>query len=205
MKILNLYSGLGGNRKLWPDSVQVTAVEYDERIAQFYQNQFPHDTVIIGDAIEYIEKHYQDFDFIWASPPCQSHSQYRHRVGVLAKGFKPIPIDPSLYYIIRFLMNNFRGLWAVENVIPYYPYEIEPTIILQRHPIWSNFPIEYREFPKDSIRSKNKISDYKEFFDIADTRIMNKRQALRNCVNPELGLHLLKCAIAHRGNDGTDS
>jgi DNA (cytosine-5)-methyltransferase 1 len=112
-------------------------------------------------------------------------------VGVLAKGYKPIPIDPSLYYIIKFLMDNFRGLWAVENVIPYYPYEMEPAIILQRHPIWANFPIEYREFPKDSIRSKNKISDYKDLFDIADTRIMNKRQALRNCVNPELGLHVL--------------
>lgn len=202
MKILNLYSGLGGNRKLWPDSVQVTAVEYNEKIAQFYQSQFPNDSIIIGDAVKYLKMLYQEFDFIWASPPCQSYSQYRHRVGVLAKGFKPIPIDDSLYHIIRFLMNNFRGLYAVENVIPYYPYEIEPTIILQRHPIWANFPIEYREFPKDAIRSKNKISDYKELFDIADIRIKNKRRALRNCVNPELGLHILECAIANRRSDG---
>ena len=191
MKILNLYSGLGGNRKLWPDSVQVTAVEYDERIADFYKSQFPLDTVILGDAIECLKEHYQEFDFIWASPPCQSHSQYRYRVGVLAKGYKEIPVDPSLYMIIRFLMENFKGKWAVENVIPYYPYEIQPTVILQRHPFWSNFPIEYREFTKDSIRSKNKISDYKDLFNIADTRIKNKRQALRNCVNPDLGLYVL--------------
>lgn len=204
MKILNLYSGLGGNRKLWPDFVQVTSVEYDAHIADFYRSQFPMDTVIVDDAIEYLKNHYDKFDFIWASPPCQSHSQYRHRVGVLAKGFKQIPVDPSLYHIIRFLMNSYKGLWAVENVIPYYPYEVEPTIILQRHPVWANFPIEYRDFPKDSIRSKNKISDYKDLFDIADTRIRNKRQALRNCVNPELGLHILEYAIAYRGNDETE-
>ena len=100
----------------------------------------------------------------------------------MAKDYKEIPVDPSLYMIIRFLM---------ENVIPYYPYEIQPTVILQRHPFWSNFPIEYREFTKDSIRSKNKISDYKDLFNIADTRIKNKRQALRNCVNPDLGLYVL--------------
>ena len=192
MKILNLYSGLGGNRKLWPDSVQVTAVEYDERIADFYKSQFPLDTVILGDAIECLKEHYQEFDFIWASPPCQSHSRYRYRVGVLAKGYKEIPVDPSLYMIIRFLMENFKGKWAVENVIPYYPYEIQPTVILQRHPFWSNFPIEHREFPKDSIGWKNKISDYKDLFNISDTRIKNKIQALRNCVNPELGLYVLK-------------
>jgi len=29
MKILNLYAGIGGNRKLWGDQHQVTAVEYD--------------------------------------------------------------------------------------------------------------------------------------------------------------------------------
>ena len=191
MKILNLYSGLGGNRKLWPDSVQVTAVEYDERIADFYKSQFPLDTVILGDAIECLKEHYQEFDFIWASPPCQSHSRYRYRVGVLAKGYKEIPVDPSLYMIIRFLMENFKGKWAVENVIPYYPYEIQPTVILQRHPFWTNFPIEHREFPKDSIGWKNKISDYKDLFNISDTRIKNKIQALRNCVNPDLGLYVL--------------
>ena len=89
-------------------------------------------------------------------------------------------------------MENFKGKWAVENVIPYYPYEIQPTVILQRHPFWSNFPIEHREFPKDSIGWKNKISDYKDLFNIADTHIKDKMQVLRNCVNPELGLYVLK-------------
>ena len=33
MKILNLYAGIGGNRKLWKD-VQVTAVELNSEIAK---------------------------------------------------------------------------------------------------------------------------------------------------------------------------
>lgn len=52
---------------------------------------------------------------------------------------------------------------------------------------------------------KNKISDYKDLFDIADTHIKEKRQALRNCVNPELGLHILGCAVAYRRDDGNSN
>ena len=73
MKILNLYAGIGGNRKLWED-VEVTAVEYNAEIAAIYQEYFPDDTVIVADAHEYLLAHYKEFDFIWASPPCTSFS-----------------------------------------------------------------------------------------------------------------------------------
>jgi hypothetical protein len=32
-------------------------------------------------------------------------------------------------------------------------------------------------------------------FDISDTKIKDKRKALRNCVHPETGLHILNCAL----------
>ena len=32
MKILNLYAGIGGNRKLWGNEHEITAVELDEDI-----------------------------------------------------------------------------------------------------------------------------------------------------------------------------
>lgn len=32
MKILNLYAGIGGNRKLWPDDHEITAVENVQHI-----------------------------------------------------------------------------------------------------------------------------------------------------------------------------
>ena len=78
MKILNLYAGIGGNRKLWNDvksDIEVTAVEYDQAIAQAYKDRFPNDIVIVGDALKYLLEHYKEFDFIWVSPPCQTHSR----------------------------------------------------------------------------------------------------------------------------------
>jgi DNA (cytosine-5)-methyltransferase 1 len=62
-KVLNLYAGIGGNRKLW-DDVDVTAVEWDEDKAEVYRDHFPNDTVVVTDAHEYLKEHYNEFDFI---------------------------------------------------------------------------------------------------------------------------------------------
>lgn len=44
MKILNLYCGIGGNRKLWQNG-EVTAVELNESIAKFYGDHYPNDNL----------------------------------------------------------------------------------------------------------------------------------------------------------------
>ena len=78
MKILNLFAGIGGNRLFWDDvlpGVKVTAVEFDPEIAKAYAKRYPNDKIIVGDAWDYATKNYLDFDFIWASPPCQTHSR----------------------------------------------------------------------------------------------------------------------------------
>ena len=85
MKILNLYAGIGGNRKLWGDNHKITAVELRPEIAAIYQDFFPNDRVIVGDAHQYLQEHYAEFDFIWSSPPCQSHSKLRG-ITCVAKG-----------------------------------------------------------------------------------------------------------------------
>jgi len=193
LRKLNLYAGIGGNRKYWEG--QVTAVEMDKNIAATYQRLYPDDTVVVGDALGYLERHYAEFDFIWASPPCQTHGQYRHNVGVLGKGFRPIIPDMSLYAIILFLKTYFAGKYAVENVVPYYAYLIPPTIILQRHPIWANFAIAPRGFRTDKIRSKNKISDFEGYEVLSNSGIKNKRQVLRNCVDPEIGRYVIQEAF----------
>ena len=72
-KILNLYACLGGNRYKWnevKEDIEVTAVELDPEAARLYQERFPNDTVIVADAHQYLLDHYQEFDFIWSSPPC---------------------------------------------------------------------------------------------------------------------------------------
>ena len=185
MKVLNLYCGIGGNRKFWPESAEVTAVEFNPAIAQIYKDLYPKDNVIVGDAHQYLLDHYQEFDFIWSSPPCPTHGQYRYNVGVRAKGYKAVYPDMKLYEEIIFLQYHFKGKYVVENVISYYEPLIKPQKIGQ-HYFWANFEIPDFKEPAKHIRSKNKISDYTEY-DLSKYKVSNKRQILRNTVSSQLG------------------
>src|SRR3990167_7763083 len=144
MKILNLYAGIGGNRKLWGEEHEITAVEYKPEIAKIYQDFFPKDKVIVADAHEYLLKHFSEFDFIWSSPPCQTHSQIRYNIGYKAnrryEKVKAVFPDMTLYQEILFLKGYFEGKWCIENTIAWY----EPLIIPQNfasHWFWANFLI----------------------------------------------------------------
>ena len=64
MKILNLYSGIGGNRKLWGEEHEITAVEHDKKTANIYHDLFPNDEIIITDAHRYLLRNYIKYDFI---------------------------------------------------------------------------------------------------------------------------------------------
>jgi DNA (cytosine-5)-methyltransferase 1 len=155
MKVLNLYACLGGNRLLW-EECEVTAVELDPELARMYQERFPNDTVIVADAHQYLLDHYKEFDFIWTSPPCPSHSRVRHSQ---KNTDSFIPQFPSmvLYEEVIFLENHFNGKYVVENVIPYY----EPLIIAQkrdRHLYWCNFRLPNIL----STRKQAKISNEKD-------------------------------------------
>lgn len=193
MKILNLYAGIGGNRKLWGDKHEITAVELDPTLAKIYQDHYPNDTVVVGDAHQYLLDHYKEFDFIWSSPPCQTHSSFRFNINVRFRGTPAKYPDMTLYEEIIFLQYHATGKWVVENVKPYYKALIEPTSVLQRHYFWSNFEIADKEFAKDHIRSAQ-IPDLqaKHGYDLSSYKLPNKRQVLRNCVSPELGLYALR-------------
>ena len=193
MKILNLYAGIGGNRKLWGDEHDITAVEFNPEIAAVYADHFPNDTVIVGCAKEYLLNNFKDYGFIWSSPPCQTHSSFRQNICVRFRGTPPKYPDMSLYEQILFLQYNFDGKWVVENVKPYYEPLIAPTTTLQRHLFWSNFDIAQREFPKSNIRGEQ-IPQLQERhgFDLSSHKIKNKRQVLRNCVEGAVGLYILK-------------
>ena len=200
LKILNLYAGIGGNRKLWGDEHEITAVEYKPEIAKIYQEFYPNDKVVVGDAHQYLLEHYQEFDFIWSSPPCPSHSNLRKSLS-MASGAKAIFPDMKLYEEILFLQGYFKGDWVVENVKSWYKPLVEPQL-LQRHYFWSNKRIEQPETPfkKDQIRitgGRNlkegeaiKMMEDNLGIDLSSIKTSNKRLLLRNCVNPELGLHI---------------
>lgn len=200
IEVLNLYAGIGGNRALW-NECNVTSVEIDPEIAKVYSEIYPSDTVIVADAHQYLEQNFQKFDFIWSSPPCPSHGQYRHNVGVIGKGFKPILPDMRLYSEIVFLQTYFKGNWIIENVKPYYQPLVKPAFELQRHLFWSNFVVENKQFKPSEIRSKNKISDFHGFEVVQKSKISNKRQVLRNCVDANLGLYIFEKMKSVQSND----
>ncbi|WP_163397382.1 DNA cytosine methyltransferase [Flavobacterium fluviatile] len=195
MKVLNLYAGIGGNRKNW-DDVSVTAVELDPALAALYSQNFPEDKVIVGDAHQYLLDHYKEFDFIWSSPPCQSHSSFRQNICVRFRGTPAVFPDMRLYQEILFLQHNAECLWAVENVKPYYTVLIEPDAALQRHLFWSNFQIPESEGQAIIKIRHAQIPELEESlgFCLKGCNISNKRQVLRNCVDPNLGLHILNTA-----------
>jgi len=195
LKILNLYAGIGGNRRLWGAQHKITSVELDPKIAEIYADLYPKDELVIGDAQQYLLNHYKEFDFIWSSPPCQTHSSFRRNIGVRYRGVKPVLPDMSLYQEVIFLREHFEGGWVVENVKPYYRPLIEPTAFIQRHMFWSNFEIPAADFKTDLIR-KAQIPQLSKLHkvDLSGYKLPNKRQVLRNCVQGELGLHILSAA-----------
>lgn len=196
LRVLNLYAGIGGNRKLW-DGVDVTAVEFNDEIAGIYKDLYPNDEVVIGDAHEYLIKNYMNFDFIWSSPPCQSHSKFRFMCskmepGTRGNGIKKY-IDFKLWQEIIFLKHYADCKWVVENVVPYYEPLIQPTVNIQRHLFWSNFRIAKTVLIKEDNFDIKKSTRKNENFDLTKYNIKHRKdQILNNCVNPDLGLYVLE-------------
>lgn len=200
MKILNLHSGIGGNRKLWGDEHEITAIEFNKEIAETYKRFYPKDNVIVEDALKYLLKHWRAFDFIWASPPCQTHSKMRYLASKRGS-YEAKLSDLSLYELILFLQHFCKDkLWVVENVVPYYEPLIKPTLKLDRHLFWSNFSIIEKNFEKPKIKH-SKVTGKTERYGISLDGIKlkhRKDQIIRNCVNPELGKYILECSIKNK-------
>lgn len=192
MRILNLYSGLGGNRKNWGNAHNITAIENNKRIAKIYHDFFPNDVIIIADAHQYLLEHYKEFDFIWSSPPCPSHSRTRY----MQK--KKVYPDLKLYQEIIFLKQWFRGKWIVENVIPYYNPLIPPSFTLHRHLLWTNFfisDIKQKSLKTCKLKKEREFLQIKFGFNLDKYSGIDKRLLLRNCVVPELGKHILDSGL----------
>jgi len=201
-RILNLYACLGGNRYKWDevaDNLEITAIELDPELAKLYQERFPNDKVIIADAHEYLLNHFKEFDFIWTSPPCPTHSRVRISQKN-RKTFIPKFPDMNLYEEIIFLDNHFEGKYCVENVIPYY----EPLIPAQkrgRHLYWANFTlpnnIGKRIVLKNTIE-RGDIKELSEFHDYDFTKYNGNQRVnkiARNLVDYEAGRTILETAL----------
>ena len=201
-KILNLYACLGGNRAKWDEvaDIEVIAVELDPELARLYKERFPNDIVIIADAHQYLLDHYKEFDFIWSSPPCPTHS--RVRFTQKNKDFY-VPQYPemSLYQEVIFLENHFKGKYCVENVIPYYDLLI-PGYKRGRHIYWTNFiiPHELNERNNKGIigSSLDEVNKLCEFHEIDLSTYKGEQRVnkiARNLVDYEVGKTILETAL----------
>lgn len=193
LKILNLYAGIGGNRKEWGREHEITAVEINPNIGSIYKDLYPEDNVIIGDAHEYLRAHFREFDFIWASPPCPTHSRLQtSRMNDPALKYP----DMTLYQEIIFLKHFFKGKWVIENVKPYYEPLIQPSFMIDRHYFWSNkFIFSIADGSTGCVVDKTK-EELAEEYGFELEKLINKgvdvRKILRNCVKPEIGRYILE-------------
>ena len=202
MKILNLYACLGGNRYKWDEvaDVDVTAVELDAELARMYQERFPNDTVIVADAHQYLLDHYKEFDMIWSSPPCPTHSKARFaNAANYETATDAIYPDMKLYQEIIFLQNYFNGQYVVENVVPYY----EPLIPAKkrgRHLYWTNFnlPNQLSHRKGGLISGKDEVKKLCKFHEIDISSYkgsQRKDKIARNLVDYEAGKTILETAL----------
>lgn len=191
---------LGGN-------IEVTAIEYDENIAKIYKENFSNDKVIITDAHQYLLEHFREYDIIWSSPPCPTHSRVRKTLGTKRKKDgtiyeqnKPVYPDMTLYEEILLLDGYYDGLYVVENVIPWY----EPLIVPQklgRHCFWSNIELPQQKFEKRGSFNNTEELAIKLGYDISNWSGVNKKLLLRNCVEPEVGLYIFNLLKGELQND----
>jgi DNA (cytosine-5)-methyltransferase 1 len=199
-KILNLYACLGGNRFKWDEvaDIEVTAVELDPEAARLYQERFPNDKVIVADAHQYLLDHYKEFDFIWSSPPCPTHSKARYW-GFGKNGLKPCYPDMNLYEEIIFLQHHFFGKWIVENVNPYYEPMFNPQV-RDRHTYWCNFklPNKLSDRNDTALVQASRMQDLCDFHDYDFRKYKGNQRVLkmaRNLVDYEAGKTIFQTAL----------
>ena len=206
MKILNLYACLGGNRYKWNEvknDIEVTAVELDPECARLYQERFPNDKVIIADAHQYLLDHYNEYDFIWSSPPCPTHSRL---VQTNKNKIKMKYPDMKLYEEILFLKHLFNGKYVVENVIPYYEPLI-PACKRHRHLYWTNFnlPTILTHRKVKISNGTNEVKKLCKFHDFDFYKYKGKQRTnkiARNLVDYEAGKTIFEtvCGIVKKEN-----
>lgn len=106
-RLLDLFCGGGGAAAGYARAgFDVTGVDLIDR-----QGRFPGMDFHKGDALQYLEQHFTEYDVIHASPPCQAFTISRHLV---RKGAKASEID--LLEPTRKLLTAIGKPWVIENV-----------------------------------------------------------------------------------------
>lgn len=188
MRILDLYAGLGGTAKGIQSVLEKKGVDYeyfaieiDPNVCAAHKINNPRSTVICADVKDWLDK-ITDFDFVWASPPCQTHSilNFSNK----ATGKKTNLVDWSLWHVIDHLQRTENVSYVVENVLIWYNEPFKHNFNLDRHYFWTNLSLLSFEYQK---RTKDwgylSVKGWKEYHQVEHAITGNKRQQLRNCLH----------------------
>lgn len=140
LRILDLFCGIGGTAKgfqkwLLENDIDFEYVAVDIRydVLEAHVTFNPYSTPVCRDAYTFSDKELERFDFIWASPPCETHSVVNYYL-------KRAP-DMRLYRLIERL-EKVGVPYVVENVRTWYDPPIKPRIKVYRHYLWSNLRLK---------------------------------------------------------------
>jgi len=171
IKILDLFCGLGGVAKGFQSYLrqrnikfEYYAIDVDGRILLAHKILNPDSIVIRRDAYSFTDDELKQYDFIWASPPCETHSNLNLYNRKNLETFKKP--DMRLWKLI----SRFYSLgkpFVVENVKPYYGALIKPTARVGRHFLWSNLHIKDIDF--DGVKFmdiKDDVDKLMEFHEV---------------------------------------
>jgi DNA (cytosine-5)-methyltransferase 1 len=196
IRVLNAYAGIGGNRHLWPADWHVTAVELDPQVAAEYARRYPQDTVLVEDAHAYVLEHAHEFDAVWTSPPCPTHS--RLAPSVAARLGHELEPDPRLWEEIEHL-RDLGVRYVVENVHTYYEPPIAPDLVTARHYYWcSAAPVMLTPLSVVGLTKRRSADEYAASYGLpplAAGSVRDPRKAMRNAVVPFEGLEVATAAF----------
>lgn len=197
MKVLNAYAGIGGNRHLWPAEWDITAVEIDPRVAAEYSRRYPSDAVLVDDAHAFVLEHSHEFDAVWTSPPCPTHSRLARQVA--SRYGRELAPDPRLWAEIEHL-RAIGTRYVVENVHTYYDPPIAPDVVTARHYYWTNnAPVMLTQLHVIPMRPATRADEYAEAYGLPPLErgsVPDIRKAMRNAVVPHEGLEIAQAAFS---------
>lgn len=189
MRILDLYGGLGGTARgiqlvLEKKGIkfEYIVIENNLKVAEAHRRNNPESKVIVADIKDWLDK-ITEFDFVWASPPCHTHSQLQ----MINKGrrHKTKLVDWSLWHVIDIFQRAETIPFVVENVKVWYNEPFKHNFKLDRHYFWTNLRLIAFDYHKKPAKKWGNISvkDWQEYHQLEPAATGDKRQQLRNCVH----------------------